>query len=279
MANDKGNSSDKNKGKSKFIGGLSTILKSIKEQVALKLQEDTSNPQTPTSSTIPLNFFSNQLDQLTPTSTNPQTSSTHVSQSSEQHIESINQNTSASRTSTKRSNESARGSECVGGPSNEGTYDVYVADGEVVLTENAARVITKSFHLRLDPEGSTWAGVSDETLSFYWEEFKKHCRWPSGLLEDAVYNEWLDRAAERYRNMTSNIRTGSVAWRPHDDIMKAWEKTKKHDEVTFIDEKSREVARHMMRWSKSHNGIMFKHPRSCTMLQLMDMMLKNVSLV
>ncbi|VFQ66820.1 unnamed protein product [Cuscuta campestris] len=181
---DKDNFNDKNKASSKFTGSLGAVLKGYKEQVARRLNEKAPNPQTPTNNNLPLNFTS-ILDKPSPPTyaeahtTSPDIHDSNVerqddflaSETSEQLMGSAQHSTSVSRTSSKRTEE--RGSDFVGGPSDEGPYDVYVVEGEIVLTENASKVITQSFHLRLDPEGSSWSGVTPETLSFYWEEFKQ----------------------------------------------------------------------------------------------------------
>ncbi|RAL42479.1 hypothetical protein DM860_016766 [Cuscuta australis] len=200
---DKDNFNDKNKASSKLTGSLGAVLKGYKEQVARRLNEKAPNPQTPTNNNLPLNFTSILDNPSPPTYAEAHTTSPDIHDSNLERQDDF----VASETSEQ----------LMGLPSIALLY-------RIVLTENASKVITQSFHLRLDPEGSSWSGVTPETLSFYWEEFKKHCKWPLGLTEDAVMDAFLDRAADRYRNMTSNIRTRRVEWRPHDNIMKAWDK-------------------------------------------------------
>lgn len=80
---------------------------------------------------------------------------------------------------------------------------VLVLEGDMFFrADKVARVITKITKTRIDPAGSSWKKMTDETKEFYFEEFRKAYHWEEGM-EVRVKEAWHTKASKRYSDILS----------------------------------------------------------------------------
>ncbi|XP_074380847.1 uncharacterized protein LOC141721694 [Apium graveolens] len=58
---------------------------------------------------------------------------------------------------------------------------------------------------RLEPEGYNWKSISEETQSFYFEEFKKYFVWRQS--DKIIYDGWKDCTRNKYSELVSVARS------------------------------------------------------------------------
>ncbi|KAL8108987.1 hypothetical protein AgCh_025181 [Apium graveolens] len=89
----------------------------------------------------------------------------------------------------------------IGFKQRDGRMRVQVIEKTLEPSNNCSARIQKIMYERLELEGYNWKSISEETQSFYFEEFKKYFVWrQSGTI---IYDGWKDCVRKKYSELVS----------------------------------------------------------------------------
>ncbi|CAH9120152.1 unnamed protein product, partial [Cuscuta epithymum] len=142
-----------------------------------------------------------------PTTPQVGSSSTTPPRDLSQSTSSPNTSTHAGTDTTVSNNNSDQPLHVIGSIAANGRLCIGVKKKQLLPSEECSRKITSLFKERVDPDGYSWANLSEDIIKFYWDEFKKHCYW-NPIIESSIKAAWTSKAKQRYSNYLSNMKTG-----------------------------------------------------------------------